>query len=145
MLQLPSECGETQPRHVHDRLEEDRPAHLGDAFGAIREADGHFDDGEAFAQRAVRPLDLEGVALRVDRVEIDGFEDTAPVALEAAGEIADAHSENQTGVQRAAPGDEPPPEPPVRGAATGHVARAEREVGAGLARGDQPRHVLWVV
>src|SRR6266568_6141115 len=106
MLQPPSECREPQPRYVHDRLEEDRSAHLRDAFGAVGEPDRHFDDGEALAKRAVRPLDLEGVALRVDSAQIDRLEDAAPVALEAAGEIADAHAENEPRIERAAPGDD---------------------------------------
>ena len=81
----------------------------------------------------------------MDSAQIDRLEDAAPVALEAAGEIADAHAENEPRIERAAPGDDPPPEPPVRGAAARDVARAEREVGSSCAGGDQPRRVLGIV
>src|SRR6266849_7914446 len=122
--ELSSECGEPQPRHVHDRLEEDRAAHLRYALRSVSEPDRHLDDGEALPQGAIRPLDLEGVALRMDRLQVDSLEDTSPVALEPAGEIADSHPEDEPRVQRAAPGDDAPREPPVRGAATRNVPGA---------------------
>ena len=55
---------------------------------AVGERDRHLDDAEAGPERAVGRLDLEGVALRVDRVEVDRLEHGAPVALEPAGQVA---------------------------------------------------------
>ena len=54
------------------------------------------------AQRAVGRLDLERVAARVDRVEVDRLEHLAAEALEAAGQVADGHAEQQPRVERAA-------------------------------------------
>src|SRR5438874_10609369 len=112
------------------------------SLGTVREPDRHLDDAEALAQRSIRRLDLEGVALRMDLVEVDRLQHLPPVALEAAGEVADADAEQEARVERAAPRDDAPAESPVLGAAAVDVAGAEREVGAGLARGQQPRYVL---
>ena len=51
-------------------LEEDAAAHLRFPLRAVAEEDRHLDDREAGADRAVRQLDLERVALRLDRVPL---------------------------------------------------------------------------
>ncbi len=56
----------------------------------------------------------------------------------------DRHEEDAR-VDRGAAGDQAPHEPPVGGAAAGDVAGTEREIGALLDCGDQPRHVGRVV
>src|SRR5664279_5396183 len=73
----------------------------------------------------------------MDRTEVDALEHLAPVALEAAGQIANPDAEQQPGVQGSAGRDEPPGPAPVHRAAALDVARAEREVGAGLALGSR--------
>src|SRR5882724_1610129 len=44
------ERGEPQSGNVHDRLEEDRAAHLRNALRSVGESDRHLDDPEALAQ-----------------------------------------------------------------------------------------------
>src|SRR3954447_7897047 len=88
MLQAAEERLEAEERHLPDRLEHDRAAHLRLTLLAVREADRDLHDAEALAQSAVGRLDLEGVASRADRVEVDRLEHLAPVALEAAGRVA---------------------------------------------------------
>src|SRR5919204_4457703 len=90
MLETPQEGGAAQSRHLPDRLEHDVAAHLRAADGAVDERDRHLDHAKARAERPVRRLDLEGVAPRRHGVEVDRLEHVAPVALEAAGEVADA-------------------------------------------------------
>src|SRR5205823_1917286 len=80
-----------------------------------------------------------------DPVEVDPLEHRAPVALEAAREIADPRADQDLGVDRAAAGDEPAYEPPVADAPAADVARAERDIGAVLDGGDEPGHVLRIV
>ena len=84
--------------------------------------------------RAVRELDLEGVAARADRRQVDRLEHLAAEALEAAGEVA--HAQRRARIRAY---HEPPrltirrtrPQSVTR--AAGDVARAEHEVGV-LAR-----------
>src|SRR5512133_3193936 len=75
-------------RDLPHRPEHDRLAHL-------RAADLPVDED-----------DLEGVALRVDRVEVDRLEHDAAVALEAAGQVAHADAEQHLCVEGASAGDE---------------------------------------
>src|SRR5713101_584287 len=64
ILEPAQERREAQDGNSSDCLEEDRPAHLRVAGRPVDELDRDLDDVEAGAQRAVRALDLEGVALR---------------------------------------------------------------------------------
>ena len=57
-----------------DRLDENLPAHLGGAGGAVDEDNRNLDDAHALADRPVGHLDLERVAVRVDGVDVDGLE-----------------------------------------------------------------------
>ena len=115
------------------------------ALGAVREADRYLDDPEAPPHRPVCRLDLECVALGLDRIQVDRLEHAAPIALEATREIPDPDAEQHTRVERAAPRDDAPAEAPVRRAAAWHVPRTEREVGSRLAGGEQARHVGRIV
>src|SRR5947209_1263298 len=83
MSELSAQRSEPELRHARDRFEEDRAAHLRLAGRPVGEADRHLHHLEPCSYRAVRPFDLEGIALGVDRLEIDAFEHLAPVALEA--------------------------------------------------------------
>src|SRR5829696_2708537 len=82
-------AAQPHPGHPPDRLGEDRPAHLRAALRSLAEDDRHLDHAEALFERAIGRLDLEGVAARADRVEVDRLQDPAVEDLEAAGEIAD--------------------------------------------------------
>src|SRR6185312_6099819 len=86
-LQTAGQCPEAEHRHLPDRLEHDRAAHLRAAVLAVDESDRDLDDPEAGSERPVRPFDLERVATRVDRVQVDRLEHLAPVAAEAAGQV----------------------------------------------------------
>jgi len=59
------------------------------ALLAVGERDRDLLDPEAGPDDAVRRLDLERVALRVDRGQVDRLEHAPAKALEAAGEVAD--------------------------------------------------------
>ena len=100
---------------------------------------------EAVAHGSVRELDLERVALRAHGVERDGLEHLAPVALEAAGQVAHGHAEHVLGVP-AAPARERPaaagPKPrPRRRARSASRARRRRR----LRHPQQPREIGGVV
>src|SRR4029453_4616567 len=97
----------TQPEegHLPDALEHDRVTHLRASDLTVDEHDRHLDDAEARAHRPAGGLDLEGVALRVDRVEVDRLQHLPPVALEPPGEVTDGHAEDQLGVKGAAAGN----------------------------------------
>src|SRR4029453_11359811 len=74
-------------------FEHDRLAHLRAAHLSVDENDRYLDDAEPSPQRSVGGLDLECVALGVDRVEVDPLENPAVVALETAGQVTHAHPE----------------------------------------------------
>src|SRR5262249_48675316 len=140
MLQPAEERAEPQQRDLPRRLEHDRAAHFRAALLAVDEADRDLDHAEALAQRPVRRLDLERVAARGDRAQVDRLEHGAPVTLEAAGEVADPDAEQRPRVEGAAGRDEAPHEPPVVDLASRHVAGAEHEVGV-RGRFDEARDV----
>src|SRR5207247_10072137 len=56
-----------QHRHEPRRLERDAHRHLRVPVPAVAKDDRHLAHGEPRAQRPVRELDLEGVAVRADR------------------------------------------------------------------------------
>src|SRR5205807_3779377 len=122
------ESVESQGGHLPDRFEDDRLRHLRAAGLAVGERDRDLDDFEPRAERAVRRLDLKRVSLRVDCVEVDRLEHPSPVALEAAGEVADTRPEQDARIPRAAGRDEASDESPVADAAAGDVARAKHEI-----------------
>src|SRR5207253_9831297 len=118
-LQPPRERPDAQERHAPHGLEHDRAAHLRVALLAVGERDRHLDDAEARALCPVGRLDLEGVALRVDRVEVDGLEHVPAEALEPAGEVADPVLLEDAGVDVAGGGDRAADRAPVRDRAAG--------------------------
>src|SRR5688572_9370688 len=65
-LYAPAEGRQAQARNAPDGLEHDRPRHLRPADLPVDERDRHLDDAEACAERAVRRLDLERIALGRD-------------------------------------------------------------------------------
>src|SRR5271165_2368871 len=74
-----------QLRQHDERLQRDPRRHLAASVPALAEHDRNLHDGEAALYRALRQLDLEAVAMRADRLEVDRLEHLAPEALEAAG------------------------------------------------------------
>src|SRR3977135_3298646 len=97
---------------------------------AVAKDDRHLAHGEPARQGALGKVDLEAVAVRADRVQLDRLEHLAPKALEAAREIANLEVEHAPCVRPPAATDHPSQRTPVLDAAAGHVARAEREIGA---------------
>src|SRR5215204_3583151 len=83
------ELGEAHRPDVPHGLEDDPPGHLRAADAPVCEHDRHLRDTEAALQRAEGELDLEGVAGRGDRPELEGLEHLAPEALKAAGQVPD--------------------------------------------------------
>jgi len=79
----------------HDGLEEDLSAHLARAGLPVDEGDRHLRDAEAFLHRAVGGLDLERVALRAERSELDGAEHVGAERLVAAGEVANRQAQDR--------------------------------------------------
>src|SRR3954468_2419214 len=144
MLQAPREGAEPQGRDLPDRLEHDAAAHLGAAAFAVGEGDRHLGDAEAGAQRAVGGLDLERVAARGDRIEVDRLEHLSAVALEAGGHIAHFHLQEHAGVHRATGRDEAAHGTPVADSAAVDVSRPDHEVGVAR-RLDETGHVGGVV
>ena len=84
-LRLPAVAPQARD-HAH-ALERDRRAHLRVAGGALAERERHLDDAQPGAMRALRRLDLEDVALRARRRDVDRVEGGGEPELEAAGEI----------------------------------------------------------
>src|SRR4029453_18282107 len=96
------------------------------------------------AKGAVRRLNLKGVALRLDCIEVDALEHIAAIALEASGEVAHRHAEQDARVPRAAGRDETPQQSPVPDTAALDVARAEHDVRVGRGR-YQSRNVVRIM
>src|SRR3954463_14438396 len=88
-----SSRGEPQQRHLQHRLENDRAAHLRRALRPVDEDDGDLLDAKSFPEDAVCRLDLERIALRLDRVEVERLEHLPSEALEPARQVADAYAE----------------------------------------------------
>ena len=119
---------------------DDRAGHLRLADAAVAEDDRHLDHAEAGADGAVGGLDLERVAERRDRLEVDRLEHLAAEDLEAAGEVARSRRPStRAGVGAAAAADQPPqrrPSPrPRRRRRSASRARGRRRPAAASSRG----------
>src|SRR4051812_29212914 len=121
-LHTAEEGADTQNRYLPDRLEHDRTAHLRAAVLPVDEGDRHLDDAKAGPQRAVGGLDLEGVAARVDRAQVECLQHLAPEALEAAGQVVHTDTEQHPRVPGATRRDEAAHGAPAADRATLDVA-----------------------
>ena len=131
--------GQPQPRDQADGLADDALRQLRLAGAAVAELDRELDDAPAGADQPVRHLDLEAVALGRDRLEVHRLERRRPVGAVAGGGVVDGEAEHAGGVAVAPPRQPAPPPRPVLGAPAGHVAAADRQVGAVLDVGQQRR------
>ena len=77
--------------HHGDGLPDDVPGHFRVALEPVGENDRNFDDSHALAPQFVRELDLEAVTVRVDLVQVQGQQRTAPETLKPAGRISEGH------------------------------------------------------
>src|SRR5439155_10737930 len=136
---------EAEAWHLPDRLRDDRLRHLRASDLTVCERDRNLDDLEAGTQCPVSRLDLEGVALRVDGVEIDRLENRAPIALEAACQVADLHAQDDSRIEGAAGRNETAEQTPVPHASAGDVPRAEGEICPVFDSRDQAGDVVRIV
>src|SRR5205085_7683626 len=95
-----------------DGFGENSTVHFRVAERAIDEDDGHLDYAKTTPDRAVRHFDLERVAVRVNRLEVDLLEHPSMERFEARREIADGHAEDHARVERAPFRQYLAPEPP---------------------------------
>ncbi len=144
-LEAAAQRAVAQGRHLHDRLDHDRPVHLRLADPPVDEGDRDLDDAEPGPQDAVGRLDLEAVALGADLVQVDPLQNVPSKALESACQVANPDAQERTCVEAARARDQDAADAPVDGAAALRPAGAEGQVGAGLARSDQAGHVLRIV
>ena len=89
--------------YTPQRFKENAAVHLARAQHAIDKHDGHLLDLEAHAVGGKLHLDLEGVALELDGVEIDGLEHLAAIAHEACRGVTHLHAGNQSHIGRPLP------------------------------------------
>src|SRR4051794_3158318 len=130
--------------HTPCRLEDDPAGHLRRPYPAVAEDNRDLGDTKPGLDRAEGRLDLEGVALRGERFQVDRLEDLAPEALEPAGEIVDLDAERGARVRAAPAADRPAARPPICHPATVDISRAHHDIG--VLRGlEQARQVVWVV
>src|SRR5688572_11158608 len=79
---------ESQPPDAPDRLAHDALAHLGLPRLALDEDDRHLADPEAGTERAELELDLEGISIRPDALDVHPLEHLAAEAVEPARRVA---------------------------------------------------------
>ena len=118
-LTPPEQRLHAQSEHHQHRLAHDVSAHFALAHAAVDERDRHFVDAEAVLIAAVIHLDLEGVAVRANALQVQLLQHVPAEALEAAGQVVDGDTQDEPRVDRAAATDECPQERPVARAAAG--------------------------
>ena len=95
--------------------------------GYLMEMDSDFShDPEAGAHGPIGELDLKGIALRADAVEVDRLEHLPAEALKAARQIVHGQAEHESRVGRAPLTDEAAQGAPVAHAPAGHITGAQR-------------------
>src|SRR6476646_585418 len=104
---------QTQQRYPPQRLRDHRAVDLRAADQTVAKDDRDLDHFEAMLDRAIGDLDLEGIAARLDCIEVQRFKHLATKALEAGGQIVDPQAEDEPSVGTAAAADRPPHHAPV--------------------------------
>ena len=89
-----------QTHHAKERLAEDAAAHFARALATVDEHHRHLLDLEANLVGGVFHLNLEGIALEADLIEVDGLQHTATVADEARGGVVDADARDKAHILR---------------------------------------------
>jgi hypothetical protein len=77
------------PGIAQDRLDRDTERHLRASRPPLAADDRHLLDPQARTPGSIRRLDLEGVAVGREGVEIERAQRRGPEALEAAGQVTD--------------------------------------------------------
>ncbi len=134
----------TQP----ERLEDDRPVHLGVAGHAVGERDRDLDHAQTRSHDAVRHLHLEHVAARLHAVEPDRTQRIGAVDPISGRGVVDRQSEHDRHVAVAPAGQPRPATGPSRDRAPGDVTRADHErdaAGGDVEHGRQHLGIVGVV
>src|SRR5437763_7484160 len=78
---------EAESPYHPDRLAHDGFGHLALALGAVHEDDRHLDDAKTLPPCPEAHLDLEGIAVRPNIIEVNGFQNFPAKTLEAASGV----------------------------------------------------------
>ena len=124
-----------QADDAEDGFAEDAGVHFRGAQLAVDEDDGHFLHLCAALVGGELHLDLEGIALEADGVEVDGLQHAAAVAHEARRGVVDGQARNDAHVFRGEVGHQHASHGPVHHVHAAHVARADGHVGPLLGTG----------
>ena len=120
-------------------LERDRQGHLRLARDALAEDEGDLLDPLSHEVGELGRLDLEGVARGEHGVEVELGEHARAPQLEAAAEVVEGQAEHELRAGAAHAAQDAAVPSTSRGAAAGHVAIAEHEIG--LARVEHRQHL----
>src|SRR6185312_3517173 len=99
LLDAPREREPPEPPYHPHRLTHDLPRHLALALGPVHKDDGNLDDAEPLLPHAKAHLDLERVAVRAHRAQIDCLENGPAKALEPARGIFERKASYGSGVE----------------------------------------------
>jgi hypothetical protein len=91
----PDAVPEAQQGEVHERRQDLFAGQLGGRSAAVAEVDRDLAEPEAVDPGLVRDLAVHDVALDLDAIELDRFENRTPVAAIAAGRVAHGDSRHQ--------------------------------------------------
>src|SRR5579885_954100 len=120
---------EARAYHVDKALHEDSVRHFGFAHAPIHKDDRDLHNLKALPLSPVGHLDLEAIALRANRLELDALQHRAPVATVAGGAIPNLQAQHRAGKNVAAPADKAPKKRPVGRAPSRNIAGADHQVG----------------
>ena len=95
--------------------------HLRGAELPVHKTDRYLPDSSPRSDRAIGHLDLEAVAVRANRVQVDASEQRRAVGAEPRGRVFDVQSEHHIGVEVAPLREQPARQAPVRYGSAGDV------------------------
>lgn len=124
-----------QADDAEDGFAKDAGVHFRGAQLAVDEDDGHFLHLCAALVGGELHLDLEGITLEADGVEVDGLQHAAAVAHEARRGVVDGQARDDAHVFRGEVGHQHASHGPVHHVHAAHVARTDGHVGSLLGTG----------
>jgi len=96
------------PQDKCQSLQDDRMRHLGFPATPVPENDRRFDHLEPLHHHSIRQLDLKGVAMRLDCIQINAFEHPTTITAKSAGTVMDRNAQDQASEDVPAPTDDLP-------------------------------------
>src|SRR6266571_6928763 len=87
---------EACPQDIGKSLNDNFARHLGFTNTPIHKDNGCFDDLEPVLHDSIGQFHLEGVALRLDGVQINALQDLSTVAAKASSTVADGNAQHET-------------------------------------------------